>query len=194
MDNIFYLNIDIKWLLILILPYLPVLCFHYRTGTIAGLVQPQTKYINCKYHHFRSHIGKTITIHKIDTSEQIVDLLTKPLEEVSFCKFQDIVMGHKTLLTTALAERESERILDLYGKALESPGRSSRKPCSILRQPTFKPASEATLPLDPGEQGRNINRNWWPIWVIIDPRLQVKVFNICYPFNRQAFRAVYIFK
>jgi hypothetical protein len=39
MDNIFCLHIDIKWLLILILPYLPVPWYHYRTGTMAGLVQ-----------------------------------------------------------------------------------------------------------------------------------------------------------
>jgi hypothetical protein len=37
--NIFCLYIDIKWLFLLFLPYFPVPCYHYRTGTIAGLVQ-----------------------------------------------------------------------------------------------------------------------------------------------------------
>jgi hypothetical protein len=36
--NIFWLHIDINWLFLLFLPYLPVACYHYRTGTIAGLV------------------------------------------------------------------------------------------------------------------------------------------------------------
>jgi histone deacetylase 1/2 len=114
-------------------------------------IRPRTKYINCKYHHFRSHVGKTITIHKIDTSEQIADLLTKPLEEASFCKFRDIVMGHEASLNAASAERESERILGSYGKTRKS---SERSQSSGWPRSKFKPASAAVLPPDPVDQGR----------------------------------------
>ena len=37
-------------------------------------LRPRTKHINSKYHHFRSHVRTgRITIHAIDTKEQIVD-------------------------------------------------------------------------------------------------------------------------
>ena len=45
---------------------------------------PRTKHIAIKYHHFRSHVDKSIFIHSVDTNEQIADMLTKPLEEKQF--------------------------------------------------------------------------------------------------------------
>ena len=45
---------------------------------------PRTKHIAIKYHHFRSQVGKSIFINSIDTTEQIADLLTKPLDERQF--------------------------------------------------------------------------------------------------------------
>ena len=45
---------------------------------------PRTKHMAIKYHHFRRHVNKTVFIHSIDTSEQIADGLTKPLEEKQF--------------------------------------------------------------------------------------------------------------
>ena len=41
----------------------------------------RTKHIAIKYHHFRRHVNKTVFINSIDTTEQIADALTKPLEE-----------------------------------------------------------------------------------------------------------------
>jgi hypothetical protein len=70
---------------------------------VAPKIRPRTKYINCKYHHFRAHVGKTITIHKVES--EIADGLTKPLEAISFLRFRSAVMGHSDdLSTTAAAE------------------------------------------------------------------------------------------
>jgi histone deacetylase 1/2 len=69
--------------------------------------RPRTKYINVKYHHFRAHVGKTITIHKIDTKDQIADGLTKPLDVIAFQRFRNRIMGYEQLPTDT-TERESE--------------------------------------------------------------------------------------
>ena len=45
---------------------------------------PRTKHIGIKYHHFRSHVGTTVSIHSIDTKQQTADILTKPVEESLF--------------------------------------------------------------------------------------------------------------
>ena len=42
-------------------------------------MRPRTKHINLVYHFFRSHVGKDIFIHPIDTTLQIADIFTKPL-------------------------------------------------------------------------------------------------------------------
>ena len=42
--------------------------------------RPRTKHLNVKLHHFRSYVeSKEVTIHAIDTTEQLADYLTKPL-------------------------------------------------------------------------------------------------------------------
>ena len=55
---------------------------------------PRTKHIAIKYHHFRSYVsdGK-IVINPIDTSEQLADMLTKPLKVKSFCYLRGKLMG-----------------------------------------------------------------------------------------------------
>ena len=45
---------------------------------------PRTKHIAIKYHHLRRHVNKTTTLHSIDSSEQLADALTKPLEAPQF--------------------------------------------------------------------------------------------------------------
>jgi hypothetical protein len=43
-------------------------------------LRPHTKHINVKYHHFRAAVNVgTIQVEKIDTTEQIADIFTKPL-------------------------------------------------------------------------------------------------------------------
>ena len=44
----------------------------------------RTKHIAIKYHHFRSHVNKTVFLKSIDTNEQIADALTKPLDQRQF--------------------------------------------------------------------------------------------------------------
>ena len=45
---------------------------------------PRTKHIGIKYHHFRSHVGTTISVHSIDTKQQTADVLTKLVDEALF--------------------------------------------------------------------------------------------------------------
>jgi len=45
---------------------------------------PLTKNIAIKYHHFRRYVNKAITLHSIDSSEQLADAFTKPLEAPQF--------------------------------------------------------------------------------------------------------------
>ena len=55
---------------------------------------PRTKHIAIKYHHFRSYVSDgSIVINPIDTSEQIADMLTKPLKEKSFCYLRKKLIG-----------------------------------------------------------------------------------------------------
>ena len=55
---------------------------------------PRTKHIAIKYHHFRSFVSEgTIVINPIDTSEQLADMLTKPLKEQSFCYLRKGLLG-----------------------------------------------------------------------------------------------------
>ena len=57
---------------------------------------PRKKHLNIKCHHFRSYIGKNtggISIHKIDTTHQITDMLTKPLLNPQFTTLRSRIMG-----------------------------------------------------------------------------------------------------
>ena len=64
------------------------------TATKTPKFTPRTKHIATKYHHFRSFVSDgTIVINPIDTSEQLADMLTKPLKELSFCYLRKGLMG-----------------------------------------------------------------------------------------------------
>jgi hypothetical protein len=125
---------------------------------VAPKIRPRTKYINCKYHHFRAHVGKTITIHKVDSEDQIADGLTKPLEAISFFKFRRAVMGHHDdLPTTTAAERESEQLSRSYGtghRSSSDPGLSSSR---FAQHPILR--RKASLPPDPGGSSRFTKRH-----------------------------------
>ena len=55
----------------------------------APRMNPRTKYISLKYHHCISYVqNKIIEISPIDTSDQIADMLTKPLETPQFEKLR----------------------------------------------------------------------------------------------------------
>ena len=55
---------------------------------------PSTKHIAIKYHHFRKFVSDgTVTIHHIDTKQQIADIFTKPLDESLFNRLREMLMG-----------------------------------------------------------------------------------------------------
>ena len=56
--------------------------------------RPRTKHLNVKLHHFRSYVAdKRISIHKIDTKEQLADYLTKPVPVLILTYLRKFVMG-----------------------------------------------------------------------------------------------------
>ena len=55
--------------------------------------RPRTKHINQRYHFFRSHVGKHITVHPIATEDQVADIFTKPLPEAAFIKHRWFLQG-----------------------------------------------------------------------------------------------------
>jgi len=57
-------------------------------------MRPRTKHLNIKYHHFREEVRKgTVSIYYTRTEDQIADIFTKPLPEISFMKFRERIMG-----------------------------------------------------------------------------------------------------
>jgi hypothetical protein len=126
--------------------------FEDNSGTlkmaIAPKLQPQTKYIYCKYHHFRAHVGKMITIHKVDTMLQVADGLTKPLDDASFIRFHTAVLGQVIPGqvipdSTATVEQESKPIPNSYGRARRHHNQMSHLVSS-------HPKTKGKIPQDPG--------------------------------------------
>ena len=54
---------------------------------------PRTKHINQRFHFFRSHVGKHITVHPINTADQVADTFTKPLPEAAFLRHHLSLQG-----------------------------------------------------------------------------------------------------
>ena len=59
----------------------------------APQMKPRTKHINIKYHHFRSMIGKEVTLEKVATEDQLADIGTKPLVRKAFEKLREHLLG-----------------------------------------------------------------------------------------------------
>ena len=56
--------------------------------------RPRTKHLNVKYHHFRDYVERgKISIHKIDTKDQLADYLTKPVSQEILEHLRSQVMG-----------------------------------------------------------------------------------------------------
>jgi hypothetical protein len=56
--------------------------------------RPRTKHLNVKYHHFRDYVERgEISIHKIGTTEQLADYLTKPVSQEILEYLRQKVMG-----------------------------------------------------------------------------------------------------
>jgi hypothetical protein len=74
--------------------------FEDNSGAIAianvPKARPRTKHINVKYHFFRQHVigsQPKATVKKIDTKDQLADILTKGLAVELFVKFRKAIMG-----------------------------------------------------------------------------------------------------
>ncbi len=56
--------------------------------------KPRTKHISLKYHHFNDQVKSgSLTIVKVNTSENMVDIFTKPLEKQKFQYLRHLLMG-----------------------------------------------------------------------------------------------------
>jgi len=56
--------------------------------------RPRTKHLNNRLFHFRSYVDRNeITIHAIESAQQPADMLTKPLNEITFLKHRLRVNG-----------------------------------------------------------------------------------------------------
>ena len=54
----------------------------------------RTRYINIVYHHFHEHVRKYIVqLFPISTTDQLVNIFTKPLSSPLFIKFRKDIMG-----------------------------------------------------------------------------------------------------
>ena len=61
----------------------------------APRMNPRTKYIALKYHHFRSYVSsKLVSIHYIATADQPADIFTKALEEKQFIHLRKKICGY----------------------------------------------------------------------------------------------------
>ena len=57
-------------------------------------MRPRTKHIALKYHHFREHMRKKlVTVHHIDTKEQVADIFTKALSDSQFLYLRKLLTG-----------------------------------------------------------------------------------------------------
>ena len=71
--------------------------FEYNTGALelARLpkLRPRTKHINNVFHHFREAVrNKEISVHHVDTKDQLADIFTKPLAQNLFVKLRKTIM------------------------------------------------------------------------------------------------------
>ena len=56
--------------------------------------RPRTKHLNVKYHQFRDYVDRgEISVHKIDTTDQLADYLTKPVSQRILEHLRPKVMG-----------------------------------------------------------------------------------------------------
>ena len=72
-------------------------------------MNPRTKHIALKYHHFRKYVEeKIIGISYIETNEQVSDALTKPLPDVTFLKHRRKLCGYLMNIHTRGSETKNE--------------------------------------------------------------------------------------
>ena len=75
-----------------VLEKVPLLCDNESVVKLANnLVQhSHTKHIDIHHHFFRDHVAKNnISLEGVRTEDQLVDIFTKPLDEVTFCRLRN---------------------------------------------------------------------------------------------------------
>ena len=75
-----------------------ILIFEDNSGVVEMVqvpkMQPRTKHLNIKYHHFRELVSEgKVTIHQVPTDEQLADMMTKPLSRQPFERFRLGICG-----------------------------------------------------------------------------------------------------
>ena len=73
-------------------------CYEDNAGAVelsnVPKLRPRTKHINIVYHHFREHVRSgLVKVFPIGTSDQIADIMTKPLPQNLFQKFRKQLIG-----------------------------------------------------------------------------------------------------
>ena len=57
-------------------------------------MRSRTKHINLVYHHFREYVSQgLINVLPIDTTKQVADIFTKPLDMMTFKKLRFAMLG-----------------------------------------------------------------------------------------------------
>lgn len=71
--------------------HVPLLCDSTSAISVAKnlVLRSKTKHIDVRYHFLRDHVKKgDIELKHIDTSQQLVDILTKPLDQSTFARLR----------------------------------------------------------------------------------------------------------
>ena len=76
----------------IVLEKVPLLCDNESAVNLANnLVQhSRTKHIDIRHHFLRDHVAKDdISLEGVRIEDQLVDIFTKPLDEIRFCKLRN---------------------------------------------------------------------------------------------------------
>ena len=74
--------------------------------------RPRTKHIAVKYHHFREASSNGILkVVRVDTTNQLADIFTKPLARLPLEYFRSIIMGWTVMLSHGHLYAEKFQVL-----------------------------------------------------------------------------------
>ena len=78
--------------------------FEDNQGTIematVSKIHPWTQHINLAYYHFKSLIGKFISVHYIESQKEWANIMTKSMQLPNLHKFHHYIMGHTMVTDT----------------------------------------------------------------------------------------------
>jgi hypothetical protein len=100
-------------------------------------LRPRTKHINLKYHQFREDVENgDVSIHKVDTTEQMADIFTKALPLPIFPKFRQMIMGWDMSDVSGAKCASNQRECDEIGAPEDISGTSESLAASTKRTPS----------------------------------------------------------